>query len=383
MNTLKSRNKKINLSHFIQIASIATLVLIMFGSTGAKASLYDELDSVNQEMEAAKARLNEIRAEKKTLTNEITAFDQQIYVIQTQINSTQKQIEVINFEIQNTNEQITKAEIDLKLQKEIMSEYLRVMYMEGQTSTVELIVKSNSFSEFVDQSEYLDTMQQKVQETAEKIVALKEELNVKKQELEVKKAKTEQLKSEQVAQRAEVDNKKMAKNQILAITKGNEKEYQSIYSKLKSEHDSIQSQIRLSLDTEVSYGDVKAGDIIGTMGNSGYSTGCHLHFEIWNTSQQHINPANYLNNGYFKQPAAGTYLTAPYGYSSAYFSGIFHSGIDYADGCASTPIRATADGRIIKRVSGRPNTYPWSYEYGNYVIIMHTNGMYSLYGHLR
>ncbi|MBW6431934.1 peptidoglycan DD-metalloendopeptidase family protein, partial [Patescibacteria group bacterium] len=116
---------------------------------------------------------------------------------------------------------------------------------------------------------------------------------------------------------------------------------------------------------------------------SGYSTGCHLHFEIRNKSKGHVNPNSYINNGYFIHPVPGVRVSAPYGYSSAYFGGVFHTGIDYADGCASTPIRAVADGEIVLRVSGRPNTFPWSYEYGNYVMIRHTNGMYSLYAHLR
>ena len=39
---------------------------------------------------------------------------------------------------------------------------------------------------------------------------------------------------------------------------------------------------------------VQAGDEIATMGNRGFSTGPHLHFEIWNSSGKKINPLPWM-----------------------------------------------------------------------------------------
>lgn len=41
---------------------------------------------------------------------------------------------------------------------------------------------------------------------------------------------------------------------------------------------------------------VAKGQKIGKEGNTGYSSGCHLHFEIWNTKGQKIDPEPFLKN---------------------------------------------------------------------------------------
>jgi len=349
------------------------------------ASPQSELNKLNAQIDAATKKLNAKQGESRTLANQVAIFDDQIYKLQLEIDATQKEMNLVNQEIAETNQKIKDTEMDLKAQKATLFEYLRVIYEEGETSTLELIVVSNNFSDFVDKAEYLQVMQMKVNETVEKIKALKLELDKKKGDLITKKVKIEGLKKQQLLQKGNINNQRAAKDKLLAVTKGQENAYKSLTNKLKAEYDRIQAEMWASVSggSYVSQGTVKAGDVIGTIGNSGYSTGCHLHFEIRQDQYTHKNPQSYLGNGYFYDPAPGVPINVPYGYSSFYFPGVFHTGIDKADGCAGTPVRATAPGEIIVRVTGRPNTYPTSLEYGNYVMIHHTNGMFSLYGHLR
>lgn len=380
---IQNKNRGIKFYQSVKFG-IAILALFLLPNS-VFAVTQQDLNQKNQELQNAKNALNGIQSERKTLQGEVANYDRQIGSIQSTIYSTQNEINKISNQITTTNTKIAEAEVQLETSYNQLSEVVRVMYEEGQISNIELIAKSKNFSEFIDRSEYMETMQLKIKDVADKVVAIKTDLETQKKTLEESKKRTEDLKNQQLAQRQEVSAQKSAKDMLLAKTKGDEAAYQALVKKIQSDYARIQNELWSSSNTGnyVSLGHVEAGDIIGYIGNSGYSTGCHLHFEIRTATQAHQNPFSYIGNGYFINPTPGVWVSAPYGYSSAYFSGVFHTGVDFADGCKGTPIRATADGDIVQRVTGRPNTFDWSVEYGNYVKIRHTNGMFSLYGHLR
>lgn len=384
----KRSKKTSNKNILTKLQVVACLVLFLTTGVAPVYAVSDEeqLQNLNNQIQSAQQQLRSVQGQKTSLQNELMAFDIKINSIQLQVNAAQAQINILNNQIAETNNQISKAESDLAKQKQIMSEYLKTMYIEGQVSTIELIAKSENFSDFVNQSEYLGTIQDNVQGTANKIVELQNKLIAEKKQQEVKKAKAEQLKSQQVAKRNEIETQRSGRQYLLNQTQGSENSYKSYIANLQAKFTTLQNAIWSQANNSgsfVSLGHVSRGDIIGYVGNTGYSTGCHLHFEIRTSPNAHVNPVSYIGDGYFVSPVSGS-PTIPYGYSSYYFTGVFHTGVDYGSVGCNAPIKATADGEIITRVSGQTNTYPAGpVIYGNYVMIKHTNGMYSLYGHMR
>jgi len=339
--------------------------------------------TLEQQKKQAQEQLNQKTSEKNTLVAQVNAFDNQISSMQQEINNTQAELDNLAQKITVTNVEIKRAEADIVQKKILLGEYIKTMYISGQTSQVELILTSNNFSEFIDQSEYLQTMQNSVQSAVGEIDNARVNLESEVKALKVSEAKAQSLKEGQLSKQGAIQNQKSLKDSLLATTKGDEQAYQGLIKKIEAEI--YDNNVRTWSGNFTSQGHVNKGDIIGYIGNTGYSTGAHLHFEIRNSSKATLNPSSYIGNGYFIDPAPGVGINVPYGYSDAYFYGVFHTGIDKADGEAGTPIRAAADGEIVVRETGWGNTYYTTGEmvYGNYVMIRHTNGMYSLYGHMR
>ncbi|EOF69683.1 phage tail tip lysozyme [Enterococcus faecium] len=85
------------------------------------------------------------------------------------------------------------------------------------------------------------------------------------------------------------------------------------------------------------------------------------------------------SKGYIKPIADPIRVTSEFGWRTSPITDAqeFHNGIDLVNGNPNTPIFASADGEVI--VAGDANYFDW---YGNWVVIKHSDGMYTGYAHL-
>lgn len=113
---------------------------------------------------------------------------------------------------------------------------------------------------------------------------------------------------------------------------------------------------------------VKAGDVIGYVGTSGWTTGNALHLFLADGSD--------FGNGTLltESPLRGSYfMSEDFGRIS---ENLFHNGIDLtATGIAGAEIHAFADGTILEAGFDNSN--------GNYLLIDHGNGLQSFYAHCK
>ncbi|MDD5693149.1 MAG: peptidoglycan DD-metalloendopeptidase family protein [Patescibacteria group bacterium] len=296
------------------ILFILLLPMLMFGNTAFSESSTE-----------LRQKINDLTSQRTTLEGEVASFNNQIAAIESQIVQTDSQLTELNGKI-------TQANADLLKQKDLLREYLRTMYVDGQVSTVELIAKSKSFSEFLDQSEYMGAMQQNVQNTASQISDLKTMLE------------QEQLK-------------------VIALQE-QQKAMQTALVQQKAEKDAYLTQVT----TEEQAAKKKLSDMLsrGTITCNGSS------------------PVIKASNPIFKFPLNCGYISQGWG-NTAYatvdraYGGAIHNGVDVAVG-ANTGIHAIGAGTVYATGSD-DGASGW----GNWIIIQHriaSTDYYSLYAHM-
>lgn len=222
-NNLTSKvNKYIrtNTGKMTRIISAFMLVFLIFGSSAmaqmTKEEAQAEIDKIDVRNDFLKSEILRLKGQEKTIQNDIDILSAQSEALRNQLYSIDSQIFLTSQKIDETNAQILKSEQDLLAKKKMLEEYIKVMYMDGQTSQIELVLTSNNFSDFVDRSEYLNTMSQKIQDTMIQIQELKKKLESDKQTLEVEKVKAEQLRAEQSTKKYALDSQIQQKDYLVS-----------------------------------------------------------------------------------------------------------------------------------------------------------------------
>ncbi len=181
------------------------------------AELQEEIARLEGRIGNNKETLTEIRSQKDTLENRIASLNSEIAEIDDRIRLTELKIKELEIQIDAKTKELDE-------QKELLGENLKQLYKTGDLSTLELLASSDSYTDFINDQEYLERIKAGIQESADKVEALKNQLEKQRDTQEL-------LRIEQRNQREAVAGKKAEQNELLAETEGQESRYQTIVSR--------------------------------------------------------------------------------------------------------------------------------------------------------
>ena len=197
-------------------ASVACAVLmaistpIAIGKT-AFANYDAQINAAQQEANANGAQAAEIGRMADTLQAELDQIESQKAAIIDQIHQSEARRDKFASDIKD-------SEVKIADNKKALGNTITDMYVDSSTSTLEMIASSKTIGDFVDKQAQQSAVQNKLDDTIDKIAALKKQLEEQKQGVERELTNQE-------AQRKQLADKETEKAAIVEETRGQEDAY--------------------------------------------------------------------------------------------------------------------------------------------------------------
>ena len=319
------------------------------------------LEAEKQELQDKLDQLRDEEAEKQAYQD---TLQEKINVLQEQIDTTRQNIEDLNDSITELTMKLDASEAEIQDTIDEFKERLVALYTAGSVSTLEILLDSDSLSEFTTRTKMLETMTAHDQELVDKLEEYvdsteaeerterqqqMEEVAELKKDLENQQQELDALYEENAAALEEIQGAEGATENALAA---NEEELAASEQKMQ---EAIAAQKAAEEAAQAAQGGGSSSSGSGSSGSISYPSG--------GGGVEGFNPI---------WPLPGvTYISAGYnGYPG-------HKGLDIA-GPYGTAVVAAEDGTVIDANA----TDSWGMSWGYYVLIYH-NGTYSTrYAHL-
>ena len=310
------------------------------------------LEELRRQAEEQERNLQNAQSEANTLQAQIARFNSDVASLQAKINIKQEEIRSTQLAIQKINVEIEKKEKEIANKKSQMIAMIQEINKNDSETTIELMLKYESFSTFFNQVQAREVLQENINKDLQELKILKEELVGANGTLESKKGELEEEQGILRSQRIILENRRYNHQLLLNQTKEEESEYQELLSDIQQKQQEVNREI----------------------------------FELEDQLRRTLDPSAAPSSGpgVLSWPAEGL-ITQGYGCIHTSFArasypscddgkGGFHNGVDLA-AKFGTPIKASREG-IVVAVENSP------YAYGNWVAIRHDNGLVTVYTHM-
>ncbi len=343
---------------------LTSLLLSVIGSMGALASGHEaELDAIEQQKEELQAQreemqagIDELLAQRDTVLEKKALLDEQNQYAVEEMELIDEQIEVYTGLIEDKAEELAEAQEAETNQYELYCKRVRAMEENGSYTYLDILFNCTSLGELLGAMDDISEIMDADRRLYEKYTAAREETERVKAEYEDTLTdlgdKQDELEAEKARLEAEIEEATDLINDLEADIEAAQAEYaanEAAEQALNAQMDAIAAQIAAEEEA--------------------------ARQEAAQNGTDYTGPGSTATGSYTWPCPSCTYITSGYGNRIHPIFGTerWHSGID---------IGAAAGATVIAADSGTVSVATYSSSYGNYVMIYHSNGTYTLYAHM-
>lgn len=344
------------------------------------SDLEQQLQQLEQENQKYQKILDDTKSDIAEKEEYKSALVSKVQVLDEKIAVTREKISSLNDDIKEKQDAYDKGLSEVEDQFDALANRLRILYMSGNATDLEIIFGAKDFSDLIDKMELVKSLANSDKELISEIQAKLDELSTKKEALEADK---KDLETQQASLKSDQDefNKLISDNdEILKNLYASNSEAQNSLESAALQSDEIEAKISQYYAAQKAAAEHAAQ---ASQSSSSSSSGSSSSGSSSSGSSSVIVPSG---SG-FAWPTPGFVSL-----SSEWFEDrevYNHGGIDIAGaGIMGTPVVAAADGTVVATNSSCTHNWGKSYScgcgggYGNYVMISHAGGKMTVYGHL-
>jgi murein DD-endopeptidase MepM/ murein hydrolase activator NlpD len=337
-----------------------------------------EKKSLEKELADAQKLIGGLKDSKDDIETKVSQLDAKLTNISGRINSLEAQLDKKNTEITSAQAQLTQAQSDESAQYEQMKKRIKYMYENGsEMSILESLFTSGSMADFINQTEYMRQitsydrqMLEKYQNTQKSVADTKTALESDYGDLTAMK---EQVQKEQDTVSALMNAKEQELNSVAGKITDAQTGADAVAAEIESQNDII-AQIQAE-EARKAAERAAAAKAAQEAAQNQAANGSTEQPSDTNGGSNTSKPDDSYNGGAFKWPCpSSTKITSDYGTRLSPMAGASsnHKGIDIAAPYGSA-IVAAADGTV--------SFAGYSSATGNYIMLSHGGGVYTIYCH--
>ncbi len=310
-----------------------------------------ELSQLDEEIAKYQRELTAVSREKNTLQSSVRRLDISRNSVKTRVVKTVRQIRSTEKEISDISTEILEKEAQININTEALASALRSVHERDSDTFIEIFLRGKTVSDVWSDVETLRRFQTVVHVRVGELAAYKSGLEEVVDKSKEERNRLGKYQEDLEVQKRSLDINRIAKNNLLKTTKNKESNYQALLAKKRTARKEFEQQLR-AYESKLRY--IEDPNALPTTGESVLR---------WPLKRVHIT--QYFGNTKFAKSGA--------------YSGKGHNGVDFGI-ALGTPVYAAQSGTIT--ATGNTDAYPGCLSYGKWVLIKHSNGISTFYGHL-